>query len=61
MSTSRELEVAALKADEWTKRRNALIRQRHEEGASLRDIAAEAAMTHAGVSRILKKPTPRRE
>jgi lambda repressor-like predicted transcriptional regulator len=49
------LSSAAKKAAEWTTKRDALIRQAHADGLSLRDIAVQAGMTHSGVAKVLKR------
>lgn len=49
------LSNAAKKARLWTERRDRLVRQLHSDGQSLRAIAEQAGMTHAGIARIVKK------
>lgn len=43
------------KARAATEKRDDAIRAMRAEGATLRDIAAAAGMTHAGVARVLKR------
>ena len=52
-----ELANAAKKANEWTEKRDALIRTAHADGLSLRAIAAQAGLTHAGVAKIVNRRT----
>lgn len=52
--TGRAVRRAALTVDSATKRRDALICQMRGEGASLREIAYAARLTHPGVMRILR-------
>ena len=55
---ARELKAAARKADEWRTKRDHLIRDARDEGASLREIAALVGMSHAGVLKVLSRPGP---
>lgn len=56
--TARLLASQARKAREATARRDALIRQMRAEGASLREIAQAAGLTHTGIARILARQNP---
>lgn len=47
--------VAADKAREWTDRRNALIVQAREDGATLRQIAELTGLSHTAVAKILAR------
>jgi hypothetical protein len=49
------LSNAAKKAADWTTKRDALIRQAHADGLSLRAIANQCGLTHAGVARIVNR------
>lgn len=49
----------ARKAREATTKRNRAIVIMHNEGASLRTIAAEAGLSQSGVARILRDDSPR--
>lgn len=49
------LSSAAKKAREWTRRRDALIREARGEGASLRAIASEAGLSHTAIAKILAR------
>ncbi len=50
-----DLAHATEQIGKWTRRRNELIRLRRAAGGSLRDIAADAGLTHSGVAKILKE------
>ncbi len=56
-SFAAQLTEAADCVAEVTALRDKLIFKRRKQGASLRQIAEEARMTHAGVAKILKKAT----
>lgn len=49
------LENAATKAQEWTARRNDLIRQARAEGSSLRAIGRATGLSHTAIAKILAK------
>ncbi|MCL2393767.1 MAG: hypothetical protein FWC87_03675 [Acidimicrobiaceae bacterium] len=55
LSTADQLIRAGRNATEAVAHRDALIDKRHEEGASLRQIAAEAGLSHSAVAKILHK------
>lgn len=55
MTTAQQLGFQAGKAREATARRDELIVQMREEGASLRAIGEAAGMTAPGVARVLKR------
>ena len=50
-----ELRVAAVKAREWTARRDVLVCELHAAGLSLRSVAILAGLSHAGVRRIVQR------
>jgi len=52
-TTGTQLEWAATGVRATIEERNRLIRLRAEEGASLRQIAAEAGLSHTAVANIL--------
>lgn len=54
-STAESLASCAATAREATARRDQLIRQMRDEGATYREIAAAAGMTHQGIMRILRR------
>lgn len=56
-SLLRELSTAGRKTEEWRARRDALIRQAHSDGASLREIAAAVGLSNPGVLRVVRKST----
>jgi lambda repressor-like predicted transcriptional regulator len=47
--------VAAMKAEQWTEKRNALIRQAREEGSSLRAIGRATGLSHTAIAKILAR------
>lgn len=53
VSTAQQLTSWAHKAREATVRRDALIVQRRAEGASLRQIASEANLSHTAIAKVL--------
>lgn len=53
MTTAQELVQVVATLTKTTGRRDHLIRKMHAEGASLREIAAAAGMTHSGVAKVL--------
>lgn len=55
MTTARLLAIAAQKAREWTARRDALMCQMRDEGATLKEIAEVAKRTPPGVRRVLER------
>lgn len=57
MPTDELLEVrsSARRLREWTTRRDAAVAAAHRAGHSLREIAAEAELSHSGVRRILDR------
>lgn len=57
-SFAEQLEAAARSLEELTDWRNGLIRDRRRQGASLRQIATEARITHTAVAKILKRTSP---
>jgi DNA invertase Pin-like site-specific DNA recombinase len=54
-TTAQQLASQARKAREATARRDALIRQMRDEGATLRAIADAAGLTHTAVAKILAR------
>ena len=57
-SYAQQLGAAADSLRELTAYRNKLIFARRDQGASLRQIAIEARLSHAAVAKILKRGTP---
>lgn len=55
---ARQLAGIAASLDELHAARNTLIRELHDLGWSLREIAEVAAITHAGVRKILRTQLP---
>ena len=55
MTTAEQLEEIARRLAATRDRRDELVCQRHSEGASLRQIAEEAGLSHSGVKRILER------
>ncbi len=53
--TAKELASQARKAREATARRDQLIHQMRDEGATLRAIAEAAGLTHTAVAKILAR------
>lgn len=53
--TSRRLEAVARDLERLREERDRLVIQRRAEGASLRQVAAEAAMTAQGVNDLLRR------
>ena len=51
----RDLQRAAKKLDAATSERNAALLKAHEDGASLREIAAVLEMNHVTVSNLIAK------
>lgn len=60
-TTAAKLATAATNASKWLAARDALIFQAHEAGASLRDIAAHAGITHVGVMKVINRAAGRRK
>lgn len=58
VATVERLRKSETQADILTAERNRLIVQMREEGATLREIAEAASMTHAGVSKIVTRLSP---
>ena len=54
-STAEQLGSAAERLADMIGHRDHLICQRRGEGATLRQIASEASLSHAAVAKILKK------
>lgn len=54
-ATARALSVAALKANEWTARRDDLIRQAVAEGGTLREVGALAGLSHTAIKLICER------
>lgn len=54
-TTAAKLATAARQITDWTTKRDDLIREAHANGASLRDIAEHAGITHVGVMKIVKR------
>lgn len=52
---ARALTRAADKLEAATTERNRLIVEAHQDGASLREIAEHAGITHVGVRKIIQK------
>lgn len=55
MTAAQRVKHHAERARRATDARNRAIRDMHAEGATLRQIAAAAGITHAGVKRILDR------
>lgn len=55
MDTAHQLSEVAARLAALRQRRDELVRQRHDEGAPLRQIASEAGMSHSGVRRVLER------
>ncbi len=53
--TPARLRAAARKVGQATAERNRLIAARRAEGAALRDIAADAGITHSAVAKIIRQ------
>lgn len=49
----RRLDTVVRRIDELTAERDQLVLQARDEGASLREIAAHAGMTHVGVKKLI--------
>ena len=58
MSTAAELTKVARKLGATLARRDELVCQMRDEGATLREIAAAATLTAPGVARILERRSP---
>lgn len=54
-TTAVRLATAARQITDWTGKRDALIIEASQAGASLRDIAAHAGITHVGVKKIIDR------
>ena len=52
---SKKVTKCALEARTWTVMRDEAIRQMRAEGASLREIAAAAEMSHMAIKKILER------
>lgn len=52
---ARRLTTAGRKAEEWRDRRDDLIREAAEQGATLREIAAAVGMSNPGVLRVVRR------
>jgi lambda repressor-like predicted transcriptional regulator len=50
-----ELAQCAEQVAKWTRKRDRIIRQKHEAGMSLRSIAAEAGLSHTRIAKIIKE------
>lgn len=50
-----ELALCSEQLGKWTAKRDAAIRQAHEEGLSLRAIATAVGLSHAGVAKIVRR------
>lgn len=50
-----KLREAAVQIVKWTARRDDLIREAHANGSSLRDIATQSGLSHAGVAKIIRR------
>jgi len=57
---ARDLAAAAKRLDEWRTKRDDLIWDAHEKGASLREIAARVGMSNPGVLSVLRREAARR-
>lgn len=55
MNTAGQLSEVAARLAALRERRDELVRLRHAEGASLRQIADEAGLSHSGVKRVLER------
>ena len=55
MNTAEQLSEVAARLAALRERRDDLVRARHAEGASLRQIAEEAGLSHSGVKRVLER------
>lgn len=58
---ARALGNAGRKTEEWKTRRDALIREAHEAGASLREIAAAVGLSNPGVLRVIRRDDEHRD
>ena len=56
-----ELTNAAKKARDWTVKRDALIRERHAAGVSLRAIGEEAGLSHSAIAKIVERVREQKE
>lgn len=52
---AQQLARASRTVREATARRDSLIRQLHDEGASLRQIAEAAGLSHTAIAKILRR------
>jgi hypothetical protein len=59
--TATQLRKAAKDLSEATERRNHWIHEAHSFGASLREIAEHAGITHVAVMKIIRRGTPRKD
>lgn len=57
--TKRALKTAGRKVAEWTSERDRLIRQAVTEGGSLREVAADAGLSHTAVKFIAHGRPPK--
>ncbi len=57
-ATAKQLRKAADDVAEATKRRNHWILEAHGFGASLREIAEHAGISHVAVMKIIRRDTP---
>ena len=52
---TKQLTQAGKKVREWTERRNQLIREAHEAGDGVREIARAVGLSHPSVLNILER------
>lgn len=52
---ARRLTTAGRKTEEWREKRDNLIREAAERGATLREIAAAVGMSNPGVLRVVRR------
>lgn len=57
-AVARQLHRAAVKIEQGTSERDRLIVQAHQAGASLREIAEHAHISHVAVLKIIRKHAP---
>ena len=57
-NTANRLRAAAAKIDQWTTERDLLIAEAVEAGGSLREVAAEAGVSHQTVKNITARSAP---
>ena len=53
---SPELAQSQAQIGKWTAKRDRLIREARDEGASLRAIASACGLSHTAIAKILRRP-----